>query len=152
MCSRHFLVSSPASRRSKAPKSQPLTPSSFLQTPRQGFFAKLFGSAAAEPAKKDMAAFVSKNFPRAVTNAELVDKVSGALAPYGFGGSTLVATSLCCDEVNRVLDLDFGKKYNINFSMGGLAGFAFGGTCRFVPCRANRAFSYDGRDVLHALS
>jgi Limiting CO2-inducible proteins B/C beta carbonyic anhydrases len=97
----------------------------------QGFFAKLFGSSAAAEPTKDVASMVSKNFPRAVTNAELVDKVSSALAPYGFGESTLVATSLCCDEVNRVLDLDFGKRYNINFSMGGLAGFAFGGVTSF---------------------
>lgn len=96
---------------------------------------------------------VSKNFPRAITNAELVDKVSSSLAPYGFGESTLVATSLCCDEVNRVLDLDFGKKYNINFSMGGLAGFAFGGTYRF-PLVANSPYPYSSvsRNFLHALS
>ena len=78
-----------------------------------------------------MASLVSKNFPRAITNAELVDKVSASLAPYGYGESSLVATSLCCDEVNRVLEHDFGKKYNINFSMGGLAGFAFGGVTSF---------------------
>lgn len=83
------------------------------------------------PASESIPQLVSKNFPRAVTNAELIDKVSGALKEYGFGETTLVATSLCCDEVNRVLEHDFGEKYNINFSMGGLAGFAFGGVTSF---------------------
>lgn len=74
---------------------------------------------------------VAKNFPRAVPNGELVDMVSDALTEYGYGESTLLATSLCCDEVARVLEHDFAEKYNGNFSMGGLAGFAFGGVTSF---------------------
>jgi hypothetical protein len=61
----------------------------------------------------------------------LVSKVTGALKEYGFGKSSLVATALCCDEVNRVLEKDFAPHYNDNFSMGGLAGFAFGGVTSF---------------------
>lgn len=74
---------------------------------------------------------VTNAFPRAITNAELVDRVGSALADYGYGETTLLATSLCCDEVNRVLDKDFAKLYKDNFSMGGLAGFPFGGITSF---------------------
>lgn len=42
-----------------------------------------------------------------------------------------MASSLCCDEVNRILEKDFALHYNDNFSMGGLAGFAFGGVTSF---------------------
>merc|ERR1712003_423549 len=53
------------------------------------------------------------------------------LAEHGYGGTTLLASSLCCDEVNRVLEKDFSAIYGDNFSMGGLAGFAFGGVTSF---------------------
>lgn len=74
---------------------------------------------------------VHSAFPNAVTNDELVSKVTGALGEFGYGESSLVATSLCCDEVNRVLEKDFSVHYTDNFSMGGLAGFAFGGVTSF---------------------
>jgi hypothetical protein len=90
------------------------------------FFAKLFGSSSSQ-----VAANVTKNFPKAITNAELVNKVTSALKAYGYGESSLLATSLCCDEVNRVLEKDFAKHYTDNFSMGGLAGFPFGGVTSF---------------------
>lgn len=72
-----------------------------------------------------------RSFPKAITNSELVSRVSTALEKYGYGESTLLATSLCCDEVNRELDLDLSKIYGDHFSMGGLAGFAFGGVTSF---------------------
>lgn len=74
---------------------------------------------------------IAAAFTGALPNAELVAKVTGALAPHGYGATSLLATSLCCDEVNRVLEKDFGKEYNDNFSMGGLAGFPFGGVTSF---------------------
>jgi hypothetical protein len=70
-------------------------------------------------------------YPRALTYADLVGRVASALQKYGYGASTLLATSLCCDEVNRDLDLEFAKVYGEHFSMGGLAGFAFGGVTSF---------------------
>jgi hypothetical protein len=70
-------------------------------------------------------------YPRAITNSDLVNRVTSALEKYGYGSTTLMATSLCCDEVNRQLDSDFGKIYGEHFSMGGLAGFAFGGVTSF---------------------
>eukprot|EP00542_Grammatophora_oceanica_P021433 CAMPEP_0194046126 /NCGR_PEP_ID=MMETSP0009_2-20130614/19643_1 /TAXON_ID=210454 /ORGANISM="Grammatophora oceanica, Strain CCMP 410" /LENGTH=248 /DNA_ID=CAMNT_0038691285 /DNA_START=157 /DNA_END=903 /DNA_ORIENTATION=+ len=85
-----------------------------------------------------MADKVQAAFPNAVPNGELVEKVTGALSKHGYGeSSTLVATSLCCDEVNRVLERDFGAKYNDNFSMGGLAGFPFGGLTSFGAMAAH---------------
>jgi len=38
---------------------------------------------------------------------------------------------LCCDEVNRELEKEFRAIYGDNFSMGGLAGYAFGGVTSF---------------------
>jgi len=78
-----------------------------------------------------MAAKVTAAFPRAISHADLVSKVTSVLKEYGYGESSLVATSLCCDEVNRVLEKDFAKHYTDNFSMGGLAGFPFGGVTSF---------------------
>lgn len=71
-------------------------------------------------------------FPGALKNKELVKKVSSTLKEkYEYGKSSLVATSLCADEVNRVLESDFGRAYDVNFHMGGLAGFPFGGVTSF---------------------
>ena len=70
-------------------------------------------------------------YPKALPNSELVEKVSSALSKYGYGPKSLVATSLCCDEVNRVLEKDFATVYGDTFSMGGLAGFPFGGVTSF---------------------
>jgi len=70
-------------------------------------------------------------FPGALTNADLMKRVSERLQPYGYGKSTLVATSLCCDEVNRPLEKALAKQYDEPFVMGGLAGFPFGGITSF---------------------
>lgn len=74
---------------------------------------------------------VFATYPKAITNADLVSKVKSALEPHGYGESTLIATALCCDEINRVLEKDFAAVYGDNFSMGGLAGFPFGGVTSF---------------------
>jgi len=71
-------------------------------------------------------------FPGALTNSELSAKVKETLTKSGFDAEkTLLATSLCCDEVNRVLEKELGETYGDNFSMGGLAGFPFGGVTSF---------------------
>jgi hypothetical protein len=70
-------------------------------------------------------------YPKAVTNAVLVRTLSRTLSKHGYGPTTLVATSLCCDEVNRVLENDLAAVYGDTFSMGGLAGFPFGGVTSF---------------------
>lgn len=74
---------------------------------------------------------VKSAFPGALTNAEIVEKVKSTLTSHGFGKNSLLATSLCCDEVNRVLEKDLAAVYGDNFSMGGLAGFPFGGITSF---------------------
>jgi hypothetical protein len=74
---------------------------------------------------------IAMAFPTAVTNSELVNKVTDSLKKFGYGTNSLVATSLCCDEVNRPLEKDLAKAYNEPFVMGGLAGFPFGGVTSF---------------------
>lgn len=86
---------------------------------------------ASQPSNVTTVSKVLSAFPRAITNADLVNRVTSTLDKYGYGDTTLMATSLCCDEVNRELDSDFGKIYGEHFSMGGLAGFAFGGVTSF---------------------
>jgi hypothetical protein len=75
---------------------------------------------------------VQESFPGAVKSSTLATHVQTVLSKHGYQDkTTLVATSLCCDEVNRELELDITDIYNHNFSMGGLAGFAFGGVTSF---------------------
>lgn len=89
------------------------------------------GGLGAEKAMSIPEAKIAMAFPGALTNAELMKRVSERLAPYGYGKSTLVATSLCCDEVNRPLEKALAKQYDEPFVMGGLAGFPFGGITSF---------------------
>jgi hypothetical protein len=58
-------------------------------------------------------------------------RLTERLEPYGYGSTSLVATSLCCDEVNRPLEKALAKQYDEPFVMGGLAGFPFGGVTSF---------------------
>lgn len=65
-------------------------------------------------------------------NHTLVSLARAKLAEYGYADSTtLLATSLCCDEVNKPLMDELSTVYGNNFNMGGLAGFAFGGVTSF---------------------
>jgi hypothetical protein len=74
---------------------------------------------------------ISVVYPNALTNEQLINKVKTMLADYNYGKSTLVATSLCCDEVNRPLEEDLQAAFGDHFNMGGLAGFPFGGVTGF---------------------
>ena len=75
---------------------------------------------------------INQEFPGALTGKELATHIQTTLQTNGYEDSkTLLSTSLCCDEVNRELEREFTKIYNYNFSMGGLAGFAFGGVTSF---------------------
>ena len=84
---------------------------------------------------------IIKAFPKALPNSLLVGKVAEKLAAAGFHkANTLVATSLCCDELTRPLEKSFGLDYyGEHFSMGGLAGFphggltSFGAMCAHIP-------------------
>jgi hypothetical protein len=82
-------------------------------------------------AMNEQQAKLAMAFPGALSNADLMKKVTPTLAKYGYGSTTLVATSLCCDEVNRPLEKALSQAYEQPFVMGGLAGFPFGGVTSF---------------------
>lgn len=81
---------------------------------------------------------IARAFPKALPNNVLVDRVTKTLTEHGIGGeTTLLTTALCCDELNRGLERDFATHYGCHFSMGGLAGFAFGGVTSFGSMAAH---------------
>ena len=81
---------------------------------------------------------IDRAFPKALANHALVDWVTRTLLEHGIGReTTLLATALCCDELNRELEHDFAEHYGSHFSMGGLAGFAFGGVTSFGSMAAH---------------
>ena len=49
----------------------------------------------------------------------------------------MVATSLCCDEVNRTLERGLAGLYGHYFALGGLAGVPFGGVTAFGAMAAH---------------
>ena len=80
-----------------------------------------------------MMARLREAFPGAIPNDLLLERLGRRLATHGFSAdTTLVASSLCSDEVNRPLEEAcrryYGDRY---FSMGGLAGFPFAGVTGF---------------------
>jgi hypothetical protein len=77
---------------------------------------------------------VAAAFPGAVANDNLVKQVSCILRSQDYRReTTLLGSSLCCDEVCRSLEHDFATHYGSHhvFKMGGLAGFPFGGPAAF---------------------
>jgi len=77
-------------------------------------------------------------FPDALSNQELETRVVKVLAEKGFDSSnTLLATSLCCDELARRLENDLCKVYGKNFNLGGLSGFPFAGNTGFGAMSAH---------------
>ena len=86
----------------------------------------------------DFDRLVKKTFPGAMSNTRLTKKVVAALEKKGFTPeNTLVATSLCADELARVLEDDFVKIYGQNFNLGGLSGFPFAGNTGFGAMSAH---------------
>jgi hypothetical protein len=58
--------------------------------------------------------------------------LKSTLSRHGYkSNSTLVGTAVCCDEVTKPLIADLEREFGRTFSMGGLAGFAFGGVTSF---------------------
>jgi len=81
---------------------------------------------------------VQSNFPGAISNSVLETRTVSALAAKNYTGSnTLLATSLCCDELARQLEDDFVKIYGNNFNLGGLSGFPFAGNTGFGAMAAH---------------
>mmetsp|Transcript_3157 Transcript_3157/g.6339 ORF Transcript_3157/g.6339 Transcript_3157/m.6339 type:complete len:322 (+) Transcript_3157:109-1074(+) len=81
---------------------------------------------------------VQSYFPGAIDNRSLEDAVINILKAKGFTpANTLLATSLCCDELARRLEDDFVKVFGNNFNLGGLAGFPFAGNTGFGAMAAH---------------
>jgi hypothetical protein len=81
---------------------------------------------------------VQDHFPNALSNEELVTRVVTKLSSKGYtGANTLLATSLCCDELARQLEDDLTGIYGNNFNLGGLAGFPFAGNTGFGAMAAH---------------
>jgi len=71
---------------------------------------------------------VRANFPGAISNRDLAGRVVELLGEKGFTPqNTLLATSVCADELARVLEDEFVDIYGTNFNLGGLSGFPFAG-------------------------
>jgi hypothetical protein len=94
---------------------------------------------------------VASAFPGALTNDRLVKKVSSILKSQDYSkDTTLLGSSLCCDEVCRQLEQDFATHYKCQhvFLIGGLAGFPFSGPTAFrtmtqhIPDEGNLLFIY----------
>ena len=103
------------------------------------FAARVDATFENSPAKDpEFDAIVRERFPGALTNQELVTGTVNVLASKGYNGeNTLLATSLCCDELARELEDDFNGIYGNNFNLGGLAGFPFAGKTGFGAMAAH---------------
>ena len=87
---------------------------------------KVFSSRPAEDPEFDK--LVQANFPGAISNKELATRVVELLEEKGFTpDNTLLATSVCADELARELEDEFVDLYGNNFNLGGLSGFPFTG-------------------------
>jgi hypothetical protein len=81
---------------------------------------------------------VKSKFPGAISNQDLATGVVGLLDEKGYSGAnTLLATSLCCDELARRLEDVFVQVYGDNFNLGGLSGFPFAGNTGFGAMAAH---------------
>lgn len=75
---------------------------------------------------------VKTTFKGVVTAHQLARSLDVLLKPKGFEKeTTLLTTSFCCDEVCRDLEDELRDAYGQNFSIGGIAGFSFGGNTAF---------------------
>lgn len=91
-----------------------------------------------KPANPEFDAIVQAAFPGSIDNQDLVTSVVDILAEKGYtGANTLLATSLCCDELARQLENDFVSVFGKNFNLGGLAGFPFAGNTGFGAMSAH---------------
>lgn len=99
---------------------------------------------------------VLANYPGALREDHFVQQLHDVLHSHcaTFGHGTLVATSLCCDEINRGLESKLSELFGgTSFSMGGLAGFPFGGCTSFgafahhIPSPAGSALVVFGPHV-----
>ena len=99
-----------------------------------------YSSSSTLRAPADTIASIEKSFPGAVPNSTLIATIESKLGPHGYKSSnTLVATSLCADEVNRTLEKDLADAYDMVScrSVMGLVVFKTRGwMCRIVHSRS----------------
>ena len=82
-------------------------------TPTNGG-VRTYSSSTIAPAPADTIASIDQSFPGAVPNSTLISTIKSKLAPHGYSAdNTLVATSLCADEVNRTLEKDLADTYDM---------------------------------------
>lgn len=71
-------------------------------------------------------------FPGAIPYSKMLNSLANHLVDHGYDiPTTLCATSLCCDELNRPLEQALVKMFDNNYSLGGMAGCPFGGLTAF---------------------
>lgn len=81
---------------------------------------------------------IKLTFPGALSYETIESRVVKQLTTKGYTSeNTLLATSLCCDELARQMEKDFVKVYGKNFNLGGLAGFPFAGNTGFGAMAAH---------------
>ena len=106
--------------------------------PANDFSSKVLSLYDAAPKSTQYDIMIKLLFPGALTNEALETRVTNQLSKKGYTPqNTLLATSLCCDELARQLEADFVKVYGKNFHLGGLAGFPFAGTTGFGAMAAH---------------
>lgn len=118
---------------SPIPNAVKSAPSTALKMADDADFAtkveKLFGSA---PKETQYDVMIKLIFPGALSNEQLKTRLSNVLEDKGYTpDNTLLATSLCCDELARCLEKELVATYGKNFHLGGLAGFPFAGNTGF---------------------
>jgi hypothetical protein len=75
---------------------------------------------------------IKLTFPGALNYDQLESRIRRITGAKGYTPeNTLLATSLCCDELARTMEKDLVKVYGNNFHLGGLAGFPFAGSTGF---------------------
>lgn len=109
---------------------------SFVDKQTEEKVIKMFAKGPSENAEFDK--IVQSFYPGAVSNKKLVSTIVSLLCSKGFTPeNTLLATSLCCDELARQLETDFNHVYGKHFNLGGLAGFPFAGNTGFGAMSAH---------------
>jgi len=103
-----------------------------------GAFAKVLKLFRNSPKPTKYDGKVTSIFPGALSNKDLESRVVEILGEKGYTDeNTLLATSLCCDELARHLEQDLVGVYGNNFNLGGLAGFPFAGNTGFGAMAAH---------------
>ena len=76
---------------------------------------------------------VKSSFPTALSAHTVAKSIHHVLSSRGFEkDSTMLATSFCCDELCRSFEDELRNEFGgDNFSMGGIAGFPFGGSTSY---------------------